>query len=84
MVQACIQDYRKAEIADSDRAMLDFAAKLTRAPGEMTRQDVKRLREHGFDDSAVFDIVQITALFNYYDRLADGLGVELDAEFADP
>ena len=84
MVQACIQDYRKAEIADSDRAMLDFAAKLTRAPGEMTRQDVKRLRGHGFDDSAVFDIVQITALFNYYDRLADGLGVELDAEFADP
>jgi len=64
--------------------MLDFAAKLTRAPGEMTRHDVKRLRGHGFDDPAVFDIVQITALFNYYDRLADGLGVELDAEFADP
>ena len=64
--------------------MLDFAAKLTRTPGEMTRQDVAQLREQGFDDPAVFDIVQITALFNYYDRLADGLGIELDAELAQP
>jgi uncharacterized peroxidase-related enzyme len=56
--------------------MLDFAVKLTRTPNLMEREDVERLREHGFDDAAIHDIVQVAALFNYYDRLADGLGVD--------
>ena len=80
-MQACIEDYRQANLTDADRGMLDFAAKLTRTPKEMTREDVERLRGLGFDDAAVFDIVQITALFNYYDRLADGLGIEPEPEF---
>ena len=63
--------------------MLDYAVKLTRTPGEMTEPDVAGLRGVGFDDRAIYEIAQITALFNYYDRLADGLGVELDAEFAE-
>ena len=62
--------------------MLDFAMRLTRTPGDMTREDVDSLREVGFDDVAVHDIVQTTALFNYYNRLADGLGI--DPEESDP
>ena len=34
------------------------------------------LREVGFDDVAIHDIVQVTALFNYYNRLAEGLGID--------
>jgi uncharacterized peroxidase-related enzyme len=56
--------------------MLDFAIKLTREPGAMTEADVAALRHHGFDDTAVHDIVQIAALFNYYNRLAEGLGID--------
>jgi alkylhydroperoxidase family enzyme len=56
--------------------MLDFAVKLTRAPRSMTREDVEILRAAGFDDTGVHDIVQITGLFAYYNRLADGLGIE--------
>ena len=56
--------------------MLDFAVKLTRTPGEMAETDLDRLRELGFDDAAITDIVQVTALFAYYNRLADGLGVK--------
>ena len=61
--------------------MLDFAVKLTLTPARMTQEDVQELRKHGFDDGAIHDIAQITALFNYFDRLADGLGVEPEAEF---
>ena len=56
--------------------MLDFAIKLTATPNEMTEGDVAGLREVGFDDVAVHDIVQVCALFNYYNRLADGLGID--------
>jgi len=78
-----MQDYRSAELGAADRAMLDFAVKLTRRPSAMTRADLQLLREHGFDDDAIHDIAQVAALFNYYDRLADGLGAEPEPEWND-
>lgn len=56
--------------------MLDFAVRLTREPSRMTQEDVAALRAVGFDDVGIHDIVQVTALFNYYNRLADGLGID--------
>jgi uncharacterized peroxidase-related enzyme len=56
--------------------MLDFAVKLTRTPDRMGAADVTALRRAGFADEAIHDIVQIAALFNYYNRLADGLGID--------
>lgn len=58
--------------------MLDYAAKLTRDPGGMTGGDVHLLRKAGFKDRAILDICQIVAYYNYVNRLADGLGVELE------
>ncbi len=74
-------DYTTAELPPADRAMLDFAVKLTRTPSAMRETDVAGLRAAGFDDRAIHEIVQITALFNYYTRLADGLGIEPEPEF---
>jgi uncharacterized peroxidase-related enzyme len=65
-----------AELSAADRAMLDFAVKLTREPRSMTREDVEVLRAAGFSDTAIHDVVQITGLFAYYNRLADGLGID--------
>lgn len=73
---AVVDDYRGAELSAADRVMLDFAVKLTREPSAVTEADVRALRAAGFDDAAIHDVVQITALFNYYNRLADGLGIE--------
>ena len=64
--------------------MLDFAVKLTRSPSRITRAEIEELRVAGFNDRAIHEIVQITALFNYYDRLADGLGVEPEPEWHEP
>jgi uncharacterized peroxidase-related enzyme len=81
LVEAVKTDYRKAPLNNADRAMLDYVVKLTLRPAEMTRDDVRRLRGHGFDDTAIYDIAQITALFAYYNRLADGLGIEDEPEW---
>jgi uncharacterized peroxidase-related enzyme len=75
-VDAVRTDYRNADLSPADRAMLDFAVRLTAAPAAMRREDVEGLRRHGFSDTAIHDIVQIAALFNYYDRIADGLGID--------
>lgn len=69
-------DYRQAALSEADRLMLDFAVKLTREPRSMTRGDVEILRAAGFSDTAIHDVVQITGFFAYYNRLADGLGID--------
>ena len=61
--------------------MLDFARKLTLSPSKMSAADVEGLRMLGLDDAAIHDVVQVAALFNYYDRLADGLGIDPEPEF---
>ncbi len=58
--------------------MLDYAVKLTLTPGKMCDGDVERLGELGFDQAAVLDICQVVSYFNYVNRMADGLGVELE------
>jgi len=68
-------------LTPADRAMLDFCVKLTTRPSSMRESDVQGLRGQGFDDTAINDIVQTTALFNYYDRLADGLGIDPEPEW---
>jgi uncharacterized peroxidase-related enzyme len=78
-----MEDYRAADLSGADRAMLDFAAKLTRDPGGMQETDVVALRQAGFDDTAIHDIVQVTGLFNYYNRLADGLGISGEPEWVE-
>lgn len=67
---------RDAPLTDADRAMLAFAVKLAREPGTMRKADTEALRAAGFSDTAIHDIVQITGFFSYYNRLADGLGIE--------
>ncbi len=67
----------------ADRQMLDYAAKLTRRPWQMTENDVIALQELGFSDRAVLDIAQVVAYYAYVNRIADGLGVSLEAYWAD-
>lgn len=63
--------------------MIDVAVVLTRDCKAIGRAEIDRLRAHGFDDAAIHQIVQITALFNYYNRLVDGLGAEYEPEWGD-
>ncbi len=60
--------------------MLDYAMKLTRTPAAMTAADVEALRQAGFDDRMIHDICAITGYFAFVNRIADGLGVQLEAD----
>jgi len=62
----------------ADLAMLDYAVKLTREPAKMSRDDVETLRAAGFEDRAILDINLVTGYYAFVNRLADGLGVELE------
>ena len=77
-MKALKTDPENAPLEPADRAMIDFALKLTQEPSSVERKDVALLEQSGFSQEQVVDIVLITALFNFMDRLADGLGVELD------
>ncbi len=61
--------------------MLEYAEKLTRAPSTMERADVERLRKAGFDDAAILAISEVTAYYAYVNRIADGLGVQVEDWF---
>ena len=70
-------DWRSADLGPKRRAMLDYAVKLTLAPGEMVAADVAALRAVGFGDRDILDICEVTAYYAYVNRIADGLGVDL-------
>jgi len=64
----------------SDRAACAYAEKLTRTPWAMTRADVVRLHDAGFDDAAVHDLIQVAAYFNYVNRIADAVHVDCEPD----
>jgi NAD(P)H-hydrate epimerase len=56
---------------------------LTHEPSSVARADLEPLHAHGLDDRAIVDLNQVVAYFNYANRIADGLGVELEERWAD-
>jgi uncharacterized peroxidase-related enzyme len=78
LARAVARDYREADLAARDRVLLDYAVALTCEPSERTAEDVERVREYGFDDDAIVKATEITAYYNFINRVASGLGVALD------
>ena len=78
------EDYTSATLNTADRTMLDYVARLTLAPAQVTESDIEMLRQAGFNDRAILDIAQITAYFAFVNRMADGLGVELEDYWQEP
>jgi uncharacterized peroxidase-related enzyme len=73
-----MSDYRELPLIPADRAMLDYAVRLTENPSDIAPADIERLRVSGFADRAIHDICAITAYYAFVNRIADGLGVELE------
>ncbi len=69
-------DYRQADLDDKTRALMDYAALVTRDPHQVTRETIDGLRELGWSDEQVLTATHIVGFFNYYTRLVDALGVE--------
>ncbi len=82
-VEQLKRDWRQADLNKADRAMLEYSEKLTLRPWDMVEADVIALRQIGFSDAAILDINQVTGYYAYVNRLADGLGVELEPFWED-
>jgi uncharacterized peroxidase-related enzyme len=65
-----VQNYRAARLSKRQRALLDFAVKLTRTPWEVEEEDRERLRRAGFNDRDIWDIASVAAFYNMTNRLA--------------
>ena len=67
------------ELAPRQQALVEYALKLTTEPASVESTDITALRAFDLDDRAIVDANQIVAYFNYVNRVADGLGVELES-----
>ena len=74
LVDRLATGYKYADLDARERAMLDFAVKLTEASDRCSDEDVDALREAGWNDEEIMDIAQVAAMFNFTNRLASGLG----------
>ncbi|MFT4513034.1 MAG: putative peroxidase-related enzyme [Planctomycetota bacterium] len=77
-MDAIARDWRAAKLTDADRALCEYAEKLTVDPAAMSQIEVDALRAAGFSDPAIHDASQVVSYFNYINRIADALGVELE------
>ncbi len=74
-------NYRKADITPRQRAMLDFAMKVSQSAHALEDADFAALQAHGFDDEDAWDIAAITAFFGLSNRMANFAGMQPNPEF---
>lgn len=74
-------NYRKADITARQRAMLDYAVKVSQNAYEINPSDSKILHDHGFNDEDIWDIAAISAFFGMSNRIANALSIPANKEF---
>jgi len=65
----------EAELSPAERALLDYVAKVTEAAYRTTEEDVQNLRNHGWTEPQIAEAVYITAMFAFFNRVADAFGI---------
>lgn len=76
-----IFDHRRAGLPPKQRAMLDYAVKITRTPVECDEADLQRLRDAGLTDEEVWDVIEIASMYNFTNRMAMGMGQMPNPEY---
>jgi uncharacterized peroxidase-related enzyme len=74
-------NYRKADITERQKAMLDFAVKVSRSAETVGEADFDALKSHGFDEEDIWDIAGIAAFFALSNRMANVTAMRPNAEF---
>jgi uncharacterized peroxidase-related enzyme len=81
LAETLVTNYRAAKLPARQRLMLDFAWKLTLTPNDIGNKDRERLREAGFTEEDIFDIVDVAAFFNMSNRTAFGIDLLPNHEY---
>lgn len=81
LVDTLLANYRHAALEPRERAMLDFAVKVTEESYRCGEEDLAELRAAGWSDEEIMDITEVAAMFNLTNRMANALGWEPNAEY---
>jgi len=65
----------EAELSAAERALLEYVKKVTEAAYRTTPEDVQTLRDHGWTEPQIAEAVYITAMFAFFNRVADAFGI---------
>ena len=76
-----VMNYRVADLSPKQKAMLDFAVKLTEAPAKIEESDRQALRDAGFGDRDIWDIASVAGFFNMSNRVAAATDMQPNAEY---
>lgn len=79
--ETMVMNYRIADLPPRQRAMLDFAWKLTVVSHDIADADREALRGHGLTDEDIFDLCDVAAFFNYTNRVAHGVDMMPNPEY---
>jgi uncharacterized peroxidase-related enzyme len=74
-------NYRAADLSAKQKAMLDFAVKLTESPDKIEEADRKGLRDAGFSDRDIFDIASTVGFYNMSNRVAAAIDMRPNDEY---
>jgi uncharacterized peroxidase-related enzyme len=77
-------DIDEPAVGDKMKPVLRYARRLTESPAGVTRADAEAVFAAGWDETALYHTVAVTALFNFMNRLVEGLGIELDPAYVKP
>lgn len=80
-VDRLVEDIESAPVSERMKPVLHFARILTRAPSSLRKADADAILAAGWDETALYHAVAVTALFNFMNRLVEGLGIELDPAY---
>jgi uncharacterized peroxidase-related enzyme len=75
LVDAVLVDYGRAPISDAQKALFRFVAKVNRESITIGPAEIDELHRAGWTDEAIYDAINVCALFNFYNRWIDAAGV---------
>jgi len=78
MIDALVADIDTAPVDDKMKPVLRYVAKLTKLPTQLTRVDSQAVFDAGWSERALYDAVQVCAIFNFMNRIIEGTGVTFD------
>jgi len=82
LLAAAVADLGSAPVDPRLKPVLAYVGKLTRTPAKMTEADAEAVFAAGWDEQALHDAVLVCALFNFMNRMVEGIGIRADEAYA--
>jgi len=76
LVDEIAENWKDSSLSEQQKAICYLAEKLTKSPGKINVDDINKIKNFGYNDKEISEIVQIISYFNYINRVADGLGLD--------